>query len=439
MPIVFVHGVATRAGAKNGNSLWEGVRTYLRDKVAPVLSKEPRAVQILEAYWGDLGVNFAWDGASRPRSSLTASGGGVAQPELRAAAVSVASLPGAFAGLPAAEGSPVPATNILPKKAEAGGDAARRGAPPRVRLKEMELSPDQLSDLVSTVLQAEVADPRRRALIGLAADDVARDPETKKRLDALPGPEEEINLLLSLIDQQIPKVEKRQGGLIGMGAFDWTTGLKERLGESLSRAGSLPGYTLSRALTEVRKPANNLLTLFLGDVFRYIQHRGTPGKPGAIPKLVIERFRQARDGAPKNEPLVVLTHSMGGQIVYDVVTAFLPKEPDGVRLRVDFWCATASQVGLFEEMKLFLASSDEYGVRKQKRLVPFPDEHYLGAWWNVWDPNDFISYTSRMIFQRVDDEPYDSGMSVISAHSGYLERASFYDRFALKLKAAKAR
>ena len=67
--------------------------------------------------------------------------------------------------------------------------------------------------------------------------------------------------------------------------------------------------------------------------------------------------QQARGG----EPLVVLSHSMGGQIVYDLVTHFLPRLDRYAGVRIDYWAAAASQIGLFEEMKLFLASDPATG------------------------------------------------------------------------------
>jgi hypothetical protein len=217
-----------------------------------------------------------------------------------------------------------------------------------------------------------------------------------------------------------------------MGALDFLNPLKDRLGEVTSRVGSVPGFVLSRTLTEVRKPINDQVTLFLGDVFNYLAYRRqADGGPGEIPARVIAKFREAiRATSDKNEPLIVLTHSMGGQIVYDLATYFLPRLTENIR--IDFWCATASQVGLFEEMKLFLVSDESYSLAKQNK-VPFPPRKHLGGWYNVWDHNDFISYTAREIFDGVDDESYNSGMSVITAHGGYLDRPSFYRRLAEKL------
>src|SRR5205807_2167300 len=136
-----------------------------------------------------------------------------------------------------------------------------------------------------------------------------------------------------------------------------------------SRAVSAPGYTLSTVVAETREPINRMVTLFIGDVFVYLRTRDNSTSPGQIPKVVIDTLTEAKKAAP-NEPLIVLTHSMGGQIVYDLVTHFLPKSQSS--LRIDFWCATASQVGLFEEMKLFLESSPQYSKAKGNK-VPFPD------------------------------------------------------------------
>jgi hypothetical protein len=127
---------------------------------------------------------------------------------------------------------------------------------------------------------------------------------------------------------------------------------------------------------------------------------------------------------------VVLSHSMGGQIIYDALTHFLPGTPSLREVRIDFWCATASQVGFFEEAKLFLASQPEH---KTGHPVPFPHAH-LGVWWNVWDQNDFLSFTAKDIIDKIIDESFDGGLSLLTAHGGYLERPSFYRAFAHKLR-----
>jgi hypothetical protein len=72
-------------------------------------------------------------------------------------------------------------------------------------------------------------------------------------------------------------------------------------------------------------------------------------------------------------------------------------------------------------------------------MVPFPDRRYLGAWWNVWDRNDYASFTAASIFEQVDDFAYDSGLSGLRAHGGYLIQPAFFHHFAARLQAARER
>jgi hypothetical protein len=167
-----------------------------------------------------------------------------------------------------------------------------------------------------------------------------------------------------------------------------------------------------------------------------LDRRGTSAAPGDIPRRLLRaldaawRNKIARDG----EPLVVLTHSMGGQLVYDAVTHFLPNDPARQHIKIDFWCATASQVGFFEELKLFLEKPSTQLPQK----TPFPSGN-LGCWWNLWDHNDFISFTARDVFEGVDDESFHTGASLVGAHSAYLKRPRFFRRLANKLTEASQR
>ena len=104
---------------------------------------------------------------------------------------------------------------------------------------------------------------------------------------------------------------------------------------------------------------------------------------------------------------------------------------------MDFWCATASQIGFFEELKQFVVRSDAYSLERGTK-APRPDPAYLGVWWNVWDANDVLSYTAAPIFEGVDDEEYDGGLSLIGAHGGYLARPSFFRALGRKLEEAGA-
>ena len=126
---------------------------------------------------------------------------------------------------------------------------------------------------------------------------------------------------------------------------------------------------------------NDLIARFLGDVLYYVTRRGTPNKPGDIPAVLIDALKAAHADKQKRggEPIrIVPTHGVGGQIAYDVVSAFLPAKHKDIK--VDFWCATASQVGFFEEMNVL--ASDRKFSKKTGKATPLSKAN-LGRWWNV--------------------------------------------------------
>jgi hypothetical protein len=431
MPIVFIHGVAAPQDQATFEISVRGVHYFLRDYIAREISDKPESVAILNAYWAPFGSSLAWNGASRPPSPLFSMGPEGAPPPTSQAIT--ATEVGPTAGPAAQPGEAArPGRGLLPN-APPGGKAG-----PALRISS--LLPDEMSDLLAAVARVVETDTRRHAYAAVAADELAHDPATRDALARLPDAAAEVAEIRARVARRAAELAVADGNVVGEGTPQWVRNFGDRLGEAAARVGSLQGSLLTSALAQVRGPANALVTRFFGDVFRYLDERGKPDRPGKIPATVITTLKKARAQIPANkEPLIVLSHSMGGQIVYDVVTAFLPADPQGQGVRVDFWCACASQVGLFEEMKRFLKSDAKYGADRSAKRVPYPDGHYLGAWWNVWDPNDFISYTARDIFEGVDDERYESGYSVLSAHGGYLEQPTFFRRFAQKLREAKQR
>ena len=76
--------------------------------------------------------------------------------------------------------------------------------------------------------------------------------------------------------------------------------------------------------------------LFLGDVFTYLDQRGDCSHPGPIVSDVIQTLESA---AKAGSPLVVVAHSMGGEIVYDVLSYYRPD------IRVHKLVTVGSQVG----------------------------------------------------------------------------------------------
>jgi hypothetical protein len=415
MSVVFVHGVANREDDPSYEPHLKEIIDFLNRYVGKDISPSGT---VLEAYWGKFGAEFAWNRESRPKSVLFGQGAPTKSGDVDRVLV-MASVDGSQ--VPIAPANPQISSVLVPAGPTVGS-AIGHG----IRLKD--LSPQQLSDLLSTVIVEANTDPGVRPQLIIAADEVAHDPATPATLAQCKNVQDELEKLRAMLDH------KEAAALVGMGPGLWSR-IVDRVDEATSRAVSLPAFTLSTVVAETREPINRMVTLFIGDVFAYLNTRNDATAPGPIPQAVMDTLADAKKAAPK-EPLIVLTHSMGGQIVYDLVTHFLPKMKS--KLRIDFWCATASQVGLFEEMKLFLASTPQYSKANGNK-VPFPDKQYLGSWWNVWDHNDFISYTAAPVIDGIDDESYDSGVSLIKAHGEYLLRPSFYRKFADKLADAKKR
>ena len=424
MPIVHIHGVATRK-PEDLDQREAMLRRYITDELKH--DDVPGDVPLLRVFWGNLGANFAWDLRACPAPLLWTMGAAGAAPPAQQAQL-VAEFTTELKNLPGT--TPTVATPPAGGLITAG--ASVNTAQPRIRLKD--LTANELSNLAVATVLAKKADTWQETLALLAADDVAHGPTTFTHLAAEPNVAAELTLLQHLIDARYAELEKAQTALLRQGP-GWLGDLKDRIGEALGRADQAPGFALTRVLNQVRPRLNQGVMLFFGDVFTYLAGRGTPQQPGPIMQQLLNALLEARalQLQRHGEPIVLLSHSMGGQIVYDALTYFMPNMSAFKDVKVDLWCATASQVGVFEEMKLFAISSPDFSLAHGNK-VPFPAAH-LGHWWNVWDPNDYLSYTAKPIFEGIDDDPYSSGMSVVEAHGGYLQQPSFYRKFAEKVSA----
>ncbi|WP_186343652.1 hypothetical protein [Streptomyces sp. CFMR 7] len=184
-------------------------------------------------------------------------------------------------------------------------------------------------------------------------------------------------------------------------------------------AGAVGG----QAARGVRWLTRNAVPRFVGDVTTYLAQRGTPEQPGPIVREVVEGIERAVAGNRAGLPLVVVAHSMGGNIVYDVLSHFRPD------LTVDTLVTVGSQVGLFEELKLFGASRPEINGETGGR-VPLPPG--LGRWINVVDHSDLLAYRVGPIFDGAEDYAYPSGAAW--AHTAYLVQPCFHARLTRLLR-----
>jgi len=148
--------------------------------------------------------------------------------------------------------------------------------------------------------------------------------------------------------------------------------------------------TTAPAVRAVRGLMAHQMPLLVGDVTAYLARRA----PGPIVRAVLSDLEKAAAAAG---PLVVVAHSMGGTIVHDILTYFRPD------LEVHALITIGSQVGLFEELKLFAASrSDIPGAGGHR--VPMPNG--VERWINVVDPADPLAFQTEAVFDGPSDYSY---------------------------------
>jgi hypothetical protein len=376
MPVVFIHGVAVREQGESGwedvrratqGIEWPAVQAALRLHLAPVLNPDaPERVRVDRVYWGDLGAQYSRGGLFRA------------------------------ARAPAAP-DPAPAT----------------------------LSDEDLGEALEARLRAAHALADWPDVIA-AAWEAARDRSLQAMVADLPAAEQ-WGVLEAAVEGRLdrspaPPHSRRQSR---RGAF-------RRL--DLPPAPHLPaGLQLSqrrnvqRAMLELRRPLEAFVPLFVGDVLAYLNTRGTPTAPGPVPQRVLGALRAAHEARTHpREPLVVLTHSMGGQLMHDALSAFLPADPELRDLRVDFWCAAGSQVGLFHELGVTLG-----GLPGTPDAVP---SARLGYFWNVWAYSDLLSFRAQGVVPGAHDTAFPLPGLVRSDHVAYLTDTDFYRTLAAKVR-----
>lgn len=185
---------------------------------------------------------------------------------------------------------------------------------------------------------------------------------------------------------------------------------------------------LGRGLTALfRDKLNPFVAAFLGDVFVYLRE---DDRRKTIRAKVIGDLIAAYAARQPGEKLVVIGHSLGGVILYDLLSdrpAELPAE-----VQIDLLMTVGSQPGLFEELKLFTASDDTIprtGVDKVPRLA------HVADWVNVYDPIDLFGFRAQPMFEGCEDFVFSSATGLIDAHTAYFKRPQFHQRLHVRLRA----
>ncbi|MDJ0659703.1 MAG: hypothetical protein QNJ42_09455 [Crocosphaera sp.] len=212
----------------------------------------------------------------------------------------------------------------------------------------------------------------------------------------------------------------------------------DQISESASRMGDVGGYQVGRTVAKHGRPsAHPFVSDFVGDVCVYLNR-----KKLIVDKIIPELKKARKEADISGNKLIVVAHSMGGNIMYDILTHF---QPD---LKIDLLVTVGSQVSWFEELKLFEVSDWAISANAEVNRVPKPAK--VDYWLNIYDPNDLFSFRVTPVFQsscirqEQDNELYDlydwqysTGKGIRAAHTTYFHRVSFYDRLTKHIQNSK--
>ncbi len=391
MPIVFVHGVNNRKEDAGYRARQLLIQRYAKQHLTGIVvnGKTLTSADIEFPYWGDLATTFAWKMASVPPMKSGADALGSTDADMR---------------------------DVVATIRDRLGDLAPGKDNPLAAVASASLSDavELISEILLSLPEAGEAD-EIASFVAAAQSYVEQNPVPPWLKPGLSDDQLLAELLHAVQSTSgadaLGNPFKKIGNLLSAAAEKVKAAVKKAVGAAANAAGD---YASTRLLAAARMGLNGNLGRFFGDVFIYLNSRGEKNAPGTIPRRLMPSY------APKpNEPLVIIGHSLGGVISYDLLTHFLPD------VEVDLLVTVGSQVSHFEEMKLFHVSDPKVPNDAVQRVEKPKNVRH---WINIFDPVDIFSYRCDPVFAGVKDYDYDTRTYVIKAHSAYLDQNRFYVR-----------
>jgi hypothetical protein len=405
MPLVFVHGVGVRGGSDYDESAAR--RDHLFRSIALLgPNGEPYRGEISNPFWGSFGASFRWGHSTVPAGQFASLGtrDPLIAPLLLESPISEGATGGTILA-DVARQSLSAAVDLLcaAAVAEAGealvsdlSDFAREAADAA-----RDLNPDWVNPRMSN-----------DEFVGALSDRLnkVRPPALGMQSQGFDG----VMQCLLLGADRIKSAYDSMRDVVG----DFAVRMKDKV-------SNLVGVKLVDVL---RGDLHANVSVFVGDIITYFVGRGARDEPGNIPAVVLDALFTAFESRTEKDPLIAVGHSLGGVILYDLLTSFLDAAPDG--FNVDTLVTVGSQVGVIEEMKAYaLRNEDVPGPEHSK--MPKPSS--VGRWINVFDGADILSFVAAPVFEGVEDFAYSSQTGLFSAHSSYFLRASFFERLRSRL------
>jgi hypothetical protein len=315
-------------------------------------------------------------------------------------------------------------------------DAQAIGAAPKNR-KVLELAKRSFPEAIDQIW-AELANDKAPANAkqifetGLLASAYAEEHEEPKWVEEVADDEEFLERLKGELEKwkqapaapagdNVPANFQSLG--INLNVFDWA---KDALGAIQDGISNITNDALMNLL---KVDLSDKVTLFFGDVFFYLAERDTTALiNGAITQEIRAAAKYSKD---HDEPLIIMAHSMGGNIVYDLLTHYLTD------VEVDAFITVGCQASLFKQLSLFKEQTLErmpLGPAGANAEGKAPKPPGVDKWINIFDVHDVLSFKFQDEFAGVTDYSYSSPGGFISAHGDYFERITFYERVVARLK-----
>lgn len=400
MPVVFVHGVANRQSEAHQAEVKQ------RDQLFQRLVLGAADTFIRDPDWGSNAVKLD-RGGWIPTKGLaeTFSGGASVLPPGGASVAAAAAVKKVSLGVDLAFGALLEQKTGQPGGAQGLNDDELAAFEKAVQYLERQAAPDAKGlDFVAGVTDAKFADTLGAALSVQSAARPLQAP--------LAGTPERMSIASDVF------------GAIGKALKDVTDPLRNLGSDAL--------------LSRVRGPLSNKVALFLGDIFVYLRGREDVTKEGDFNRIfmpIINALAEAASSQQGTQKLIVVGHSLGGVILYDMLTdqhcLNAIKARTGGEFFVDHLVTVGSQPGLFANMNLFSSPLPPNGGK-------LPKPACVDNWMNVYDYTDVFSFTTQPFFADVQDFEFDNISGLLDAHTAYFQRPSFYQRLRARLRGGEA-
>lgn len=164
---------------------------------------------------------------------------------------------------------------------------------------------------------------------------------------------------------------------------------------------------------------------FLGDVFIYLKQ---DERREQIREVISLSLVEAAKKTVGKQKLIVIGHSMGAIILYDILSdpQMVSQMNDriGHELKIDLFLSVGTQIGLFEEMDLFGHSIKGVSPGKPSCVV---------HWWHVYNVMDVLSFGVNGVIDNVKQFSVNTKANIVDAHGAYFNSPVFHKRLRKRL------